>query len=54
MKEGEKLMVIDEGLDRLTKGKAEVLPPLMQHLRMSIFKLTRSDNYYQLAPIVYE
>lgn len=26
----------------------------MQHLRMSIFKLTRNDNYYQLAPIVYE
>lgn len=27
MKEGEKLMVVDEGLDRLTNGKAEVLSP---------------------------
>lgn len=39
--------MLDEKMEKLTKGLAE-------HHKNSIFRLIRSDNYYQIVPIVYE
>ena len=41
------LVLIDERMDRLSK----VVPEFMKN---AIFRVTRSDNYFQLIPVAYQ
>ena len=54
MKEKDKLILIDERMDKMSKGLSEVRVGICQYMKNAIFRLVRFDNFYQLIPIAYE
>jgi hypothetical protein len=54
LKDNEKLILIDERMDKIAKAIPEVPQLLQKHYKNAVFRLVRNDNFYQLIPLSYE